>query len=385
MFLVWSVLVHVAFILLAWFLVVQTITSRKLTFKGSTTPPNPVHKEIEHKVQMAQKRDSMSAPTQSKRVTTTAVSSVALPEMPETPDDDSTPLSAIAGMGITGRGAGGGFGALGNARAVGLQSVPFFGATGGSGLKGTFYDLKQTHDRKRTGLLIPNPGDPFNPHDPAYEEIVSRFIKGGFNASGLNRYYQSPQPLFAQQIFIPGITADTAPKAFDVEKEVQPSRWLAVYRGKVKAPESGNFRFVGWADDVLAVRFNYNFVLDASFAHVSNWKRSKVYHYSFPLRGVAYEGFVASDWISVVKGNTYDIDIAIGESPGGHFFAQMLIEWQGKDYKKDQTGNPILPIFRVANVAPPDVSKSLGSVPVAPGDAPWEIVQDGLLDGLRIH
>jgi hypothetical protein len=327
----------------------------------------------------------MSAPTQSKRVTTTAVSSVTLPDLPATPEEENTPLSAIAGMGITGRGMGEGFAGLANARALSTQAVPFFGAVGGTGLKGTFYDLKQTQDRKRTGLLIPNPGDPYPSHDPAYEEIVSRFIKGGFTPSGLNRYYQSPRPLFAQQIFIPGITADTAPKAFGVEKEVQPSRWLAVYRGKVKAPESGNFRFVGWADDVLAVRFNQNFVLDGSFAHVSTWKRKDVYHYHFPLRGVAYEGFCASNWISVTKGNSYDIDVAIGESPGGHFFAQLLVEWQGRDYKKDGAGNPILPIFRVANVPPPDVSKSLGSVPVAAGDTPWEVVQDSsssILGGL---
>jgi hypothetical protein len=377
-FLVWSVLVHVVFILLAWFLVVQTVTHRKLTFTGNTTPPNPVHKEIEHKVQMAQKRESMSAPTQSKRVTTTATSSVSLPELPATPEEENTPLSAIAGMGISGRGAGEGFSGLGAARAAGLQSVPFFGVSNGVGLKGTFYDLKQTRDRKLTEIQPENAGRvPY--HDVPYEEAVTKFVRGGFNPTALQRFYQAPVSLFAQQIFVPGITADAAPKAFGVEKEVQPSRWIAVYRGKVRAPETGTFHFVGWSDDVLVVRFNHNIVLDGSLARVSTWKRSRIYHYNFPLRGVAYEGFVESTPVTVNKGNTYDLEILIGESPGGHFFAQLLGEWQGREYKKDQAGNPILPIFRVANVGPPDVSKSLGSVPVAPDDAPWEAVQDSML------
>jgi hypothetical protein len=51
------------------------------------------------------------------------------------------------------------------------------------------------------------------------------------------------------------------------------------------------------------------------------------------------------------------------------------MEKQGEEYKKDRAGNPILPIFRVADVPPPDVSKSLGSVPVAPNGPVWPVVE----------
>jgi hypothetical protein len=328
---------------------------------------------MEHQVSMAKKQKTMSAPAPAKRITTTAMSKVALPEMPAMPTTDNSPMTKMAGMtpgglGMTmgGGGAGGGAGGGGG--------VPFFGLRNAQGLAGTFIDFKQTPDRKPTGIGK-DPGKvPY--HDLPYEAAVKQFVSSGFQKTAIERFFQGSSPIFAQQIFIPGILAADGPKAFNLEKEVQPSRWAVVYRGKVRAPESGTFRFVGWADDVIVVRFNRNIVLDGSFANVSSWKRRKIYHYDYPHKGFAYDGFVVGDPVSVTKGQAYDIEILIGESPGGHFYAQLLMEKQGENYQKDRAGNPILPIFRVADVQPPDVSKSLGSVPVAPGGPVWPVVQD---------
>jgi hypothetical protein len=372
-FLFVSILVHVLFAVIAVYLVVQTITpKRKLTFKGGPPSPNPSQRAMEHKVSLAKKQKTMSAPAPAKRITTTAMSKVALPEMPSMPTMDNSPLSKMAGMAPGGLGMSMGS-AGGSGDAGGGGGVPFFGLRNARGLAGTFIDLKQTTDRKPTGIGT-NPGKvPY--HDQPYEAAVRRFVSGGFGESTVEQYFRGSAPVYAQQIFIPGILAADGPKAFGLEKQVQPSRWIVVYRGKVRAPESGTFRFVGWADDVLVVRFNHNVVLDGSFANVSNWRRRKIFHYDFPHKGFAYDGFVEGDPFTVTQGMPYEIEIVIGESPGGHFYAQLLMEKQGGEYKKDRAGNPILPIFRVADVPPPDVSKSLGSVPVAPNGPVWPVVE----------
>ena len=53
--------------------------------------------------------------------------------------------------------------------------------------------------------------------------------------SMLNDYFKAPKPLYATQIMIPNMPADEGPKAFAMEKEVQPSRWLVHYKGARRA------------------------------------------------------------------------------------------------------------------------------------------------------
>jgi len=375
-FLFVSILVHILFALIAVVLVVQVISpKRKVVF---TSAP-PVKEPERHEIQMAKKQKSMSAPAPVKRVLTTGLSKIALPEMPPMPAAAPSLPTSMAGMG--GPGLGLGSGGMGGGSGSGGGGIPFFGVRNAQGLAGTFYDLKQTPDRKPTGIGT-NPGKvPY--HDTQYEEVVKHFVRGGFSPQSLEHYFQGSVPIYAQQIFVPGIKADDGPKAFGLEKDVRPSRWIVVYRGKVIAPDSGSYRFVGWADDVIVVRFNHNLVLDGSFANVSDWKRKKVYHYDFPHRGFAYAGFVVGDAVSVTKGEAYDIEVMIGESPGGDFFAQLLMEKVGEKYDKDKAGNPILPVFRVANVPTPDTSKSNGSVPTAPNGPVWTVSGDsGGLGGL---
>jgi hypothetical protein len=47
------------------------------------------------------------------------------------------------------------------------------------------------------------------------------------------------------------------------------------------------------------------------------------------------------------------MEILLGEWPGGDFKAWLMIEKDGVQYEKDQKGNPILPIFKLADSAPP--------------------------------
>ncbi len=102
-FLVISILVHVLFGVGAAVYVVQVYQpKRKLTFKGGPPSPNHSERALEHKVQLAKKQSTMSAPAM-KRIFSTGLAKVALPEMPAMPQPDSAPAK-MAGVGGAGFG-----------------------------------------------------------------------------------------------------------------------------------------------------------------------------------------------------------------------------------------------------------------------------------------
>ena len=186
--------------------------------------------------------------------------------------------------------------------------------TGGT-LSGRLYDLKQTPELK------PHPKLPPKLNDKYVYDIVADFLKANCNRSKLSSYFTAPDTLYNSQIFIPIMQSVEGVKAFGVEKIVKSQAWIAHYRGKVSPPVSGSFRFIGFADDVLAVRLNGG-----------KWQWMK-------------EGF----YTRLEAGKFYDMDIVIGECGGGWFDCMLLFEQEGVTYKKDANGNPILPVFRVAD------------------------------------
>ena len=214
----------------------------------------------------------------------------------------------------------------------------FFGApigSGRTGLIGTFYDLKQTPERK-----------PTNMSPEQYGVVVCDFLKS-WNKPKLQGYFQAPTLLASSRIFTPDMPADEAPKAFGVAKDVNPSRWLAWYRAQVSPPKTGTYHFVGAGDDVLVVRFEGKTVLDRCWypnVRSPDFDLKGIYDYGFAkFPG----GFAKGPAVKARAGEYYDIDILIGEQPGGRFFAALLIEEEGVEYQKDSRGNPILHIFQV--------------------------------------
>ncbi|MDQ3622878.1 MAG: VWA domain-containing protein [Verrucomicrobiota bacterium] len=120
-FLIVSIAVHLLFALGATYFVVQQIQAkRKLTFTAGPPVANPSKRAIEHKVSMARKKTTMSAPAQAKRITTAGLAKFALPEMPSMPSATDVLPNRMAGLGGTGQG----FGAGG---AGGGMAVNFFG------------------------------------------------------------------------------------------------------------------------------------------------------------------------------------------------------------------------------------------------------------------
>jgi len=332
-----SIIVHVIIGIGATVWVVSSVQpQRKAQFKGGDNG-GPA---IQHPVKMSNTQPKLD--TLTKRLSVdTPNSTVALPDLPTNPDSgiSSPAISTAAGA----PGASGGLkGPL----------MPLFGfkeAQAGGTLVGRFYDLKQFRDRKTNPDL-----KKLGPANLAVKEVTD-FIKGGCNPNSLSEFFQAPTVLYATQIFVPQMQADAAPKAYGVEKEVQPKAWIAHYKGKVSPPATGGYRFVGGGDDHLAVRIDGRLVLDAG-RKVSGFKsdRAKNPSYAYDFRNNGWlisqrGGFTVGNRMELRAGQFYDIDIVFSEGPGGRFFAMVLFEQDGVNYKKDDKGNPILPIFRVTD------------------------------------
>ena len=228
-------------------------------------------------------------------------------------------------------------------------------------LIGIMYDIKQFLPNQPTALATD------------YSTVVENFLRENWDESILNRYYRVSRPLYTTQIFIPTMDAGLAPKAFGAEKTVKPSEWIIHYKGEVSPPSPGTYRFWGAADDVLAVAVNgkTELVCCRPDTHVPNdgWtqKSTEIVPGSEgddPLR--------PGDWFTLAAGDIMDLDVIIGERPGGAFNAYLLIEKQGENYAKDAQGHLILPIFQVAAYD----TKSKEPLPkFATGFPPWKSFQ----------
>ncbi len=237
------------------------------------------------------------------------------------------------------------------------------GSPGGSALVGTFYDLKLTRNGGKT-KLYPADGVTFTEHGSLAEVYYN--ITRSWSPSVLERYYKSPTQLYASSFYLPMCKAEYGPLAYQCDpKKVKPSAWIAIYRGKVRAPKSGKFRFVGTGDDFIAVRFNRKTVLEAGYVIPSKFDR-KYPEYSTRLsafneegkeyiakikagkdpdhRGYEYTslpegwgwnnvgGLTAGTPFEVKEGQVYPIEVMISEGQGSAFGFALLIE--------DMTDNP---------------------------------------------
>jgi hypothetical protein len=197
-------------------------------------------------------------------------------------------------------------------------------------------------------------GDPSNAGAiRIYTQRVRDFLDREMSTSSLGNVFRAPDNLIASQIFIPPRSANSAPEAYGVAEQVRPSRWIAHYKGSVRAPQSGKFRFVGSGDDILVVRWDRKYALDSGYGQYvvgmdnvykdfGNRKYGEVHPANLgrPMQ--------AGPWLTVSKGKEYPLEIMIGETPGGTFYAILCIEVQGKDGKG--TG---LKLLRFANTELP--------------------------------
>lgn len=238
---------------------------------------------------------------------------------------------------------------------AGADSEVFGRSERGTGaLVGIFYDLKQTQKREP----VSGPG-------MEYSKIIDRFLVEGLDEALLNRFFRAGLPLYTTQIATGRLSADAAPKAFGVDGVVKPRNWLVHYKGQVAPPTDGVYRFVGHADDMMAVAVNRKVVLVGNHSATKfpelDWK---------PNSGrvvAAGRSMIFGDWIELRADKPVDIDILIGERPGGVFHAHLLYEKQGEEYPRNGKGEVVLPLFQVA----PLVMKDPGYLTDRP---PWRCV-----------
>jgi len=365
-----SIIIHVIVLLGATVYVISSVQEkRKASFQGGSGTGQPAASSmVEHRVQMSRQQQNLSAITQRLAVDSPNAA-VSLPDLPDMPGFSSSGGPTLnGGLGGSGIGSGAGLG-----RGPVMPSFGFREAQPGGSLVGRFYDLKQLagiHPKPNPDLSRLQPG-------PLAEKELNTFTQGNWSPVSLSRFYQAPTALYATQIFIPNITADEAPKAYGVEKTVQGRAWIAHYRGRISPPSSGNYRFVGGADDFMVVRIDGRVVLDGGLFNVSKFKSDRpdkpAYPYEFGGPGNLQKerrgGLVVGQSMSLRAGLFYDIDILIGEGLGGHFYAHLFFEKEGETYAKDPGGNPILPIFRIADRPPPAASRV--APPFLPNSPVW--------------
>ena len=296
--------------------------------------------------------------------------------------------------------------------ALKLQGVLPFGRPGGGSmgdggegdgrgnlkgmLQGVFYDLKQTRDRKPTDAM----GNPNLENDytrdkilPVLKEFVNGPWRREYDKEGrvhypvLDKYYCSPTRLWNSCFYTKEIKATEAPAAFQCGKEVSTGGWACIYSGRVVAPFSGKFRFVGFCDDILLIRFNNKIVFDygwysatlatnlmflgesfGSFHKVLAGQPENERQRRLIADSAIYSkhkldvycpqfddnhGIAKGPVVEVQEGETYPIEILISEVPGGDFALVLFIE------QLNENGEPLEPkpdsftLFRTTLDLPP--------------------------------
>lgn len=249
--------------------------------------------------------------------------------------------SGLASGGLGGGGTGGGRGE-GDGKGFG-NGTGFGGSGGGKGnlfgmpgmtdsMAGYIYDLTQFKDGK------PSPyKELFREANCEWQDpLVAQFYKKGFPDSMLEKYYRGPEKLGVHQILIPCSKDITAPKAFGAEGKMSSGAWVIVYRGRVCAPESGEIRFCGTADNYLGVRLNNKnslYYASGAFSGIDLSPTEAVPGLRMPI--------ARGPWIRVDKGRWYDMSIVIGDA-GGVFSALLYYERKGDEKNKV--------LFRTQNV-----------------------------------
>jgi len=334
--LLFTILLHVFFGVIAGFLIVEHFQKKHVDFQALGPPDQ--HTEVEHKVQMAKRNSLESAPQDVKRIVTTDVSAVTLPEVPDVPPPDDVTPSAMAGLGgegLMGQGDGIGTGP-GNGGTGDDINLNGYGSSGGEGFVGTLYDLKQSQGGHPTDIgendVEQNKGFDSNwEKSPATQRgvaVLRDFVKS-WNPDLLNSYYKSSQKLYATQICIPVAPSEDAPKAFHVASIVHPRRWIVIYRAKVIAPEAGQYRFIGFGDDFMAVRVGDENVLDASWTGTGEELDPGANGSDNVGPGLESQGLKCGKWIKMDPATPVDMQVLIGEGPGGSSGFVLLVQKQG--------------------------------------------------------
>jgi len=270
------------------------------------TPPQ---KEPEYQVNIQQRNQSTPPP----RPPAIVVNNPSELDIPTLDIDVNVDSSSVYGRG------GGGFGGgLSGVRAMAVDfKLTDFGYTGKTEgtLEATLIDLK----RDRSG----------DPHNVNRKQVIREFTDGSWNLGSFTRkFYTAENKLYGSYWMIPNGPASKAPESFGVANEIEPSGIVAYYEGTYSPPEDMQMRFCGMADDVLIVRLNNRIVLDASWEPGYSYEQLDDSGPNLPgvPKSIRY-----GDWITLRRGEVYDLKILLSEIPGGMFACYLYYQEKGDE------------------------------------------------------
>ena len=279
-------------------------------------------------------------------------------------------------------------------------------------LQGAFYDLTHVKETKRAELMSVVRSD----MAPDPRSALCHFVLGDWKRAvdtrgcphytDLEQYTGLSEPLYRSSFYQLPVPASTAARMIHPRSNSSNPRmdtWVAVYSGYVVAPFTGVFRFAGFGEDGLVVRFNRQIVLDygvyslslgTRFDTIENYQSAfgggsqtsdvRKMIRSNPLYSKYKMEFAFTDYfnghgiakglpISVKKGQVIPIDILVANIDNNSSSVVLMIEML------DSKGNPLknapdrLPLFRTSESIP---DESFGSdIPEYDPDSPiWKIV-----------
>ena len=201
-------------------------------------------------------------------------------------------------------------------------------------LIGILYDLKQDQQ-----------GRPSDVTELNYRDVLGEFLASDWDEHILSKYFRVSRPVYATRICIPIMQAVQAPESFGVAEVVEPRLWVVHYKGQVVAPMDGVYRLAGYADDFIAARINGKTVLmngrTGSIPRNYQWENPGRFGMRVGNGRIRY-----GHWLTLKKGEVIDLDVLIGERPGGGFGAWLYVEREGETYPSWQSF-PILPLLQL--------------------------------------
>lgn len=315
--------------------------------------------------QQQQRSDSPEPPAPAVPVTPDVIVSTVDPSLATiTMDVDPSLMPSNSSSDLTGSLGGDGLGSgMGGSKKGGMGGKEAIE----SSFLGTFWDFKRTKDGKDSQFGAKNPYA-----SPEVLGLESRFYTKYWDLAAFSPYYTAKQKLYATCFYMPNCLDKEACHAYDPDGKMglKETRWAALYRARVRAPESGKFRFVGAADSVMAVRFNGENVLacglhDLNTSTMNRWVpdtypdakkgRELIVYSSCEVWNDMMGGFVAGQPFTVKRDEWYDMQVLISEIGGRGFGFCLFIEYMDEDEgqkKKTKDGKPLLQLFRTAPSEP---------------------------------
>jgi len=323
-----AVAFHFVLAIIATLMIVLPPSREEPEIVAAIVAPIPKKQEQLEKVVTKQVKMSASAASAAAPIAllmkANAVAKISLPQVAKTSTGPLGLGEASFGAGEFGSGLVGGVG----------KGETMFGSMGGGGLQGKFYDLKQSRDKKPSGINATNSG--------VYYGILKSFSADEFNPKTVEKFFVAEQGMAFTNLLIPDMSANIGPKAFNVEKEVQPKGWFVHYTGRMVPPEAGDWRWVGRFDDAVMVYVDNRLVFDGSWTTDSKAGVSNAFGNTKCANG---QPALAGKWTKL--SGAFNIDIFVGERPGGTIGGALLVERKGEKYKKRADGTPIIPLFSV--------------------------------------